>query len=177
MAFEPFIVTAELPSDVHSWADGLRRAHYPPERNKLAAHVTLFHALAPSLREELVPLLARMAGDYAPPEARISGLMDLGGGTAFRIDSPGMAEIREDIAEHFHGALTAQDNQALRLHITVQNKVERAAAKALQAALATQQIERRFRFAGLGLHLYRGGPWETVGRWSFRRPFGGKQHG
>ena len=52
-AHAPYIVTAELPGNVFALADGLRRAHFPPERNKLAAHVTLFHALAPSLREEL----------------------------------------------------------------------------------------------------------------------------
>lgn len=169
MAFEPFIVTAELPGDIFSWADGLRRAHYPPERNHLAAHVTLFHALAPSLREEVLRYLPRVVGEHPPPEARISGLMDLGKGTALKIESPAMSALREDIAEHFHGMLTAQDDHPKRLHITVQNKVERAAALALQAELATRPIERRFRFTGIGLHLYKGGPWEPLGRWSFRR--------
>ena len=76
----PFIVTAELPGEVFAWANGLRRAHFPPERNNLAAHVTLFHSLAPSLREELPRELARLAAAYAPPTARIDNLMDLGGG-------------------------------------------------------------------------------------------------
>ena len=75
----PFIVTAELPGDIHAWSDGLRRAHFPPERNHLAAHVTLFHSFAPSLREELPRELARIAGEYAPPDAQIDALMDLGG--------------------------------------------------------------------------------------------------
>lgn len=169
MAFEPFIVTAELPADVFSWADGLRRAHFPPERNHLSAHVTLFHALAPSLREEVLAYLPRIVGLHEAQMARITGLMDLGGGTALRIESPAMSALREEIADHFHGTLTAQDSQPKRLHITVQNKVERAAAKALQADLAAQPVERSFRFAGIGLHLYKGGPWEPLGRWSFRR--------
>jgi hypothetical protein len=54
-----------------AWADGLRRAHYPPERNRLKAHVTLFHAFAPSLRDELHGVLRRFAAEYAPPEAEI----------------------------------------------------------------------------------------------------------
>lgn len=169
MAFEPFIVTAELPGEIFSWADGLRRAHFPPERNHLSAHVTLFHALAPSLRDEVLRYLPRVVGEHPAPEARITGLMDLGGGTALRIESPAMTALREDIAEHFHGMLTSQDDHPKHLHITVQNKVERAAAKTLQAALATQPIERAFRFTGIGLHLYKGGPWEALGRWSFRR--------
>lgn len=168
MAFEPFIVTAELPLDLFAWADALRRAHFPPERNHLEAHVTLFHALAPSLREELKPLLARLAGEWGPLPARITGLMNLGRGTALAIHSPGMHALRAEIADHFHGALTAQDNHPLRLHITIQNKVTPEAAHALQAELAGRPIERDFAFAGLGLHLYRGGPWEAVGRWPLR---------
>jgi len=164
----PFIVTAELPRDVLAWADGLRRAHFPPERNHLAAHVTLFHAFAPSLREELRPLLARLAGELAPVPARVAGLMNLGRGTAIALESPGMLALREEIADHFHGALTAQDRHPPRLHITIQNKVAPEAARALQQALAGSLPRLEFRFAGLGLHRYLGPDWEAVGRWPFR---------
>lgn len=164
----PFIVTAELPGDVLAWADGLRRAHFPPERNWLKAHVTLFHAFAPSLREELDGVLRRFAAEYAPPEAEIAGLMNLGRGTALAIRSPGMVAIREAIAGHFHGALTAQDAHAIRLHITIQNKVTPEAARALQAELAPSLQPRRFRFTGLGLHLYRNPAWEGVHNFAFR---------
>lgn len=164
----PFIVTAELPPDVLAWADALRRAHYPPERNKIEAHVTLFHAFAPSLREELRSLLARMAAEYAPPGARLDGLMSLGRGTALAIESPAMLAIRERIAEHFHGALTAQDFHPPRLHVTIQNKVTPQAAKELQRELSGRLEPREFAFTGLGLHLYRGTHWETLGRWPFR---------
>jgi hypothetical protein len=164
----PFIVTAELPADVFAWADTLRRAHFPPERNHLAAHVTLFHAFAPSLRGELRPLLAEIAARHAPPQARISGLMNLGRGTAIALESGGMLALRAAIADHFHGALTAQDQHAPRLHITVQNKVTPAEARALQAEMAPVLQPRSFAFTGLALHIYRGGPWEAAGKWSFR---------
>jgi hypothetical protein len=164
----PFIVTAELPPDLAAWADRLRRAHYPPERNHLHAHVTLFHSFAPSLLEELKHLLPRVAAEYAPPKARLSGTMQLGTGTALAITSPGMLAIREHIAEHFHGSLTAQDNHQPRLHITIQNKVTPREAKALQAELEATLRPRDFAFRGLELHIYRGGPWEALGRWRFR---------
>lgn len=167
-ASAPFIVTAELPGDVFAWADDLRRMHFPPERNRLQAHVTLFHAFAPSLRDELRPLMARLAGEFAPPAAQVTGLMSLGSGTAIALESPGMLALREHIADHFHGALTAQDSHRPRLHITIQNKVAADQAKRLQQALASAISPRKFAFAGLGLHLFRGGPWETVGRWPFR---------
>jgi hypothetical protein len=170
---QPFIVTAELPGEILTWADGLRRAHYPPERNKLAAHVTLFHSFAPSLREELPRTLGRFAGEFARPEARIDSLMPLGTGTALAIHSPAMLAIREAIAQHFHGALTAQDSHAPRLHITIQNKVTPQAARALQRELAATLQPRNFTFRGLGLHLYRETRWDALGRWPFRGKQGG----
>ena len=165
---QPFIVTAELPRAVFAWADALRTAHFPPERNHLAAHVTLFHAFAPSQREELIGMLGGIAADHAPPPARIEGLMNLGGGTALAIRSPEMLAIREAIAERFHGALTAQDSHPPRLHITVQNKVSPEAARALQRELEAALVPRDFAFTGLGLHLYLGPKWRAQGIWKFR---------
>ena len=168
MAFEPFIVTAALPPDIFSWANGLRQAHFPPERNHLHAHVTLFHALAPSLFDELQTVLPGFARDNPPPEAEITGLMNLGRGTAIALESPQMLAIRERIADRFHGTLTAQDQHKPRLHITVQNKVTSQEAKALQADLEPTLERRKFAFPALELHIYRGGPWEFVKRWPFR---------
>lgn len=173
MASQPFIVTAELPPEIFRWADGLRRAHFPPERNWLQAHVTLFHAFAPSLRQEVLGLLGRIAAGHAALPARIDGLMNLGGGTAVAITSPGLLAIRETIADHFHGALTAQDQHPPRLHITIQNKVTPAAARALQAELGPALEQRRFKFTGLGLHRYCNPHWEAQGTWRFRGKEGG----
>jgi hypothetical protein len=169
----PFIVTAELPPDILAWADRLRKAHYPPERNRLAAHVTLFHAFAPSLYDELRGVLSRMASQTAPPAARIDGPMSLGKGTAIAISSLAMLAVRQAIANHFHGSLTAQDQHPPRLHITVQNKVTSQAARALQEELAPTLGQRPFAFAGLALHLYRDTHWEALGRWPFRGKVGG----
>lgn len=168
MAFEPFIVTAELPRDLFAWANGLRQAHFPPERNHLAAHVTLFHALAPSLRAELPAVLARLAGEHPGPKAELTGLMNLGKGTALALSSPAMLAIRAEIADLFHGMLTAQDQHKPRLHITIQNKVTPEAARALQAELAPALPHRKFAFTGLGLHRYCNPHWEAVGVWPFR---------
>ena len=41
-----YILTAELDPDSFEWLDGLRRQHFPPERNLLSAHLTLFHRLS-----------------------------------------------------------------------------------------------------------------------------------
>ena len=164
----PFIVTAELPEAVFAWANSLRAEHFPPTRNWLKAHVTLFHSFAPSLREELPRFLARMAAEFAQPEAELNGLMDLGGGTALALRSPAMLAVRQHIADHFWDMLTKQDQGGKKLHITIQNKVERKVARELQARLAPQLRVRRFAFTGLGLHIYRSPYWEAVSTWKFR---------
>lgn len=163
----PLLITAELPRDVFAWVDGLRRRHFPPERNKLRAHVTLFHALPPSVEDEVRRLLAGHAR-AAPPPARIAGIMPLGGGTAFHIVSEAMSAIHAALAEALHGVLTAQDRAKRKLHVTVQNKVTAAEARALQAELARDFAPRDFAFAGLSLHRYLGGIWEDAGTWPFR---------
>ncbi|WP_120717629.1 2'-5' RNA ligase family protein [Tsuneonella amylolytica] len=163
----PLIVTAELPEAIQSRADQLRTAHFPPDRNHLRAHVTLFHALPPSAEAEVRDALAAEAR-AKPVPARLDSVMNLGRGTAFRIESPQMLALRERLADRFHGLLTPQDEHKPRLHVTVQNKVAPSEAKALQQHLAAGFQSRDFAFAGLALHYYRGGPWETVKRWSFR---------
>lgn len=164
----PLVVTAVLPAPLQGRAEGLRRAHYPPERNQVPAHVTLLRALPPSLEAEARSLLATLAAEMPPISATLIGVMDLGTGTAFSIDSPAMLDLRSLIAEHFHGMLTLQDHGEPRLHVTLQNKVERPEARALQVALTAQFRAERFAFAGLALHRWLGGPWEDVGHWSFR---------
>jgi hypothetical protein len=165
---QPFILTAALPPDIHGWAEGLRRAHFPPERNHLHAHVTLFHAFAPSLLDELITFLPRITGEFAAPQGEVTGLMDLGKGTAIALASPQLLALRALIAGHFRGSMTSQDLHEPRPHITIQNKVTKQEARALQAALGPTILPRRFVFPALELHRYQGGPWEPVKRCAFR---------
>lgn len=161
------IVTAELaPADL-AWLDALRRHHYPAERNRLPAHLTMFHALPPSLESEARHRLAQ-AARRIPPLATVAGLMDLGGGVAFRVVSEDLDRIREELAVAFHGMLGAQDSGGWRPHVTIQNKVPNREAKALLGTLAQGFQPRPLGISGLGLHRYLGGPWETVQAWAFR---------
>ncbi len=161
------IVTAGLGAADFAWLDCQRRAYFPPNRNQLSAHLTMFHALAPSLEAEVRGVLKTLT-DAPPPRATIAGLFGLGGGVAYRIDSPALAEIRETIAEHFHGSLTAQDGQGWRPHVTIQNKVSAIEAKRTYDALSRDFRPRPIAISGLELHRYLGGPWEALGGWSFR---------
>jgi hypothetical protein len=161
------IVTAEIGASDLAWLDGLRRAHYPADRNQLAAHLTMFHALPPSAEGELRSRLTRLA-DTRPLKASVEGLMNLGGGVAFRIVSSELDAIREQLAEEFHGLLSAQDSGGWRPHVTIQNKVPPKVARALMASLQRDFRPRPLAISGLGLHRYLGGPWQKLGVYAFR---------
>jgi hypothetical protein len=148
--------------------DALRARHFPPERNRLAAHITLFHQLPPSCLDELDCLFRRITAEAPPPAATLREVYSLGRGVAYRIESPELLAIRARIADHFAGMLTAQDRGVPRLHITVQNKVAPQAARALLTQLSSDFRRRPIVIAGLAAHHYRGGPWERAFAHSFR---------
>ena len=161
------IVTAQIaPCDL-AWLDQLRRTYYPTERNQVPAHLTMFHALPPSAEGEARRALARLASE-APPRASIEGLMDLGGGVAFRVVSPDLDRMRRELAENFHGLLSSQDSGGWRPHVTIQNKVPAKQARALIVRLEGEFRSRPLRISGLALHRYLGGPWEEIAAYVFR---------
>ena len=163
----PLIVSATLgPADQRRF-DALRRAHFPPERNHLSAHLTLFHHLPPARADELVRLLKQIAADPAPV-ASVTEVYSLGRGVAYRVESPDLVASRERVAEWFASDLTAQDQAAPRLHITVQNKVDPAVAKALLAELRADFQPHSLAITSLSVHYYRGGPWELIKEIPFR---------
>lgn len=164
----PIIITAEMGKADQAWANGLRRNHFPPERNFLDAHITLFHHLPPSHLPEIKSRLATLASEYPPPIAHLTEVMMLGRGVAYRVDSPELLSIRDELAEEFRGLLIPQDQARPRLHITVQNKVEPATAKALHAELSAGFTPRPISISGLAAYYYRGGPWEHIASWKFR---------
>ena len=161
------IVTADFGREDFAWLDGQRRRYFPPERNQLAAHLTMFHALPPSAEDEARRLLKREAARPAP-RAQVAGLMNLGRGVAYRVVSDELEAIRRDLADHFHGLLTAQDGQGWRPHVTVMNKAEPSAAREVLAQLSAGFAPRPLQIAGLSVYRYLGGPWEALGTWTFR---------
>jgi 2'-5' RNA ligase superfamily len=163
----PIIITAQMGKGDQAWFDALRKAHFPPERNYLSAHITLFHHLPPTHLPEIKARLAAMARENAQPPAMLSEVMMLGRGVAYRIDCPDLMAMRDELAEGFTGLLTPQDQARPRLHITVQNKVEPAEAKALHAELSATFEPRPLSITGLSAYYYRSGPWEPIQNWSF----------
>lgn len=167
MTSAPIIVTALLGAEDFAWADALRRRHFPPERNQLPAHLTLFHHLPPGIAAELRTRLVRETREVPPPAARLAGLLKLGRGVAYRVESAGLEATRARLADAFAPLLTPQDAAGWRPHITIQNKADPAAARALHAALSAGFTPRPLAIRGLAAWWYRGGPWEMLSSHSY----------
>lgn len=166
----PLILTLALPPDAFAFFDRLRQDHFPPERNHLPAHVTLFHHLPGEEERAVRDALADEAAGQAPVAVRVEAPRFIGRGVAYDLAAPDLARLRGRLARRFDAHLTPQDRQGYRPHVTVQNKVEPVRARALHAALAAEFSPRRFEAPGLLLWRYLGGPWERLAEIPFEAP-------
>lgn len=109
----------------------LRNQHFPKRINKLAAHLTLFHALPQSkLEGDIIPFLNEVAAKTSPFAIKADKPFRLKKGFAVSVSS----RIGGQQAKQVHDALqekwknddflSEQDAGACRLHYTLMNKVD-----------------------------------------------------
>ncbi len=165
---KPLIVTVQLDAQTSDYFDRLREAHFPAALNHLKAHVTLFHNLPGEEVDAVLGALADAAARLAPFRLMVSGLMRLGRGTAFRLESDGLIALRGRLAEAFGPWLTKQDREKFRPHVTVQNKVAPQEAAALLDHLSRGFAPFDATAEGLQLWRYEGGPWSPVAAIAFQ---------
>lgn len=163
----PLILTLALDADSQAYFDELRRQHFPPKINYLAAHVTLFHHLPGEDEALLKDELAAASRALGPLPVQVAGLRSLGRGVAFNLENAELRALHRRLQTAWAPRLTPQDQQKLQPHVTVQNKVDPAAARQLLAEL--QADFQPFAATGTGLKLwaYRGGPWELRAEFAF----------
>lgn len=164
---EPLVLTLGLDAPTQSWLEATRRAHFPPARNLVPAHVTLFHALPGEHEADIRDTLAGECTSLPPSRVRVGPARSLGRGVALEIGAPVVAALRERLAERWRPWLTAQDRQRWRPHATVQNKVAPEQARALLVTLEATLPVAEARAEALLLWRYRGGPWEALERLPF----------
>jgi 2'-5' RNA ligase len=164
----PLILTLRMDAASFGRFDALRRAHFPPERNLIPAHLTLFHHLPGDRAAEVAAALAAACAEEAPIDLAATGLRPLGRGVAFELDAPRLLALRRRLAALWAPWLTAQDRAGFRPHVTVQNKVAPIEARALLGRLRAGFEPFPVRGEGLLLWRYLGGPWAAAGDFPFR---------
>jgi hypothetical protein len=162
------IVTLQMDATAAAHFTELRRRHFPPQRNWLAAHVTLFHAVPLTVQDQVLSDVADLAGATDAFRMRVDRLLFLGGGVAYGITSEQATDLRRSLAARWDALLSRQDRAWHgRLHVTVQNKVEAPKARALHAELERDFAPWEIGATGLQVWHYVGGPWEAVASFPF----------
>lgn len=162
----PLIVTLQLDEKSHSFFNSLRTKHFPPEKNFLAAHLTLFHHL-PSTETTIVDDLKKWSGEQSLLQLYVTEIKNIGKGVAYKIESSALLQLHQTMQRRWSQWLTPQDKQKLWPHVTVQNKVPPERAKETLQLL--QESFQPFVAAGIGFRLwsYEGGPWKALQMFSF----------
>lgn len=164
----PLLVTLAMDAASFAHFNGLRQQHFPPARNHIPAHITLFHQLPATEEAAVRGALAVAAHHQKAFIMHSSGVWMLGFGVAYRVESAEARALRDNLARQFAAWLTPQDAQrTFTPHITVQNKTTAEAANQLHAELASQFMPTAITAVGLDLWRYLGGPWEHCARFDF----------
>jgi 2'-5' RNA ligase len=145
--------------------EALRQQWFPPERNQIPAHITLFHTLPET--DVVSSALAVIASATKQFDMQVSQVRSLGRGVALFLNSPDATALHRELSGAFQALLSPQDRQGFRPHVVVQNKVEPAVAKdtlaVVQAGFAPWQCQA----VGLDWWRYLGGPWQLLQRFPF----------
>ncbi|MDT4948192.1 MAG: hypothetical protein QOJ37_787 [Pseudonocardiales bacterium] len=164
----PLIVTLAIDDAAQERFDAERERLFPPGRAQVGAHVTLFHALPGALEPQVRADLGEVSGAAFP--VRVAGIVALGRGVAYLLASPEVTRRHRVLQRLWWPHLTAQDQHGLRPHVTVQNKVEPAEARATLAVL--RRSFRPYDVTAVGFELWRydDGPWTHLARIPFAPP-------
>ncbi len=122
----PLVLTLQLDEAAQERFDALRRAHFPPERNHLQAHVTLFHAL-PAAYEDEVRADLRASAQRPAYDVDVVRVRSLGRGVAYDLRSPELAAQRGELARRWQPWLTPQDARPHAAHVQCRSVRRRAA--------------------------------------------------
>ncbi len=155
----PLILTLAFDGATFSRLDTLRRQYFPPERNVVPAHLTLFHALPGENATEIRRELGELCRHQKPFDIDAAGLRSLGNGVAIAFSSAELVRLRQALAREWHDWLTAQDTARIAPHVTIQNKVGADTGRATLRELQASFRPFTARAEGLNLWRYLGGPW------------------
>ncbi len=163
----PLILTLQIDERSFAFFDAQRQRSFPPDRNFIPAHLTLFHKLPGERLDTIRRDVEAAAAAQQPFRLDVTGLRSLGRGVAYTLASSDLASLRQGLAHKWDPWLGSQDRQKHQPHVTVQNKVEPSDAKVLLAELSEAFTPFQATALGLDLWWYRGGPWERAGSFLF----------
>lgn len=163
----PLILTLQLDEQTFKILNQLRQQHFPPERNFIPAHITLFHALPGEQEAAIRQTLRSQTAQTQPFSLHFATPRFLGRGVAIDLHSPELLRVQKQLADQWQATLTAQDRQRYRPHVTLQNKVAPSEARQLYDQLSRTWKPLQGYGEGLLLWQYQGGPWQLIEAFGF----------
>lgn len=165
----PLILTLWMEDQAQQYFNELREQYFPPERNYLQAHMTLFHALPDE--EETVAAIESFAARQKEFPVFAERIVSIGNGTAVKLYSKELSNFHLSLQHVFAGLLSAQDKQKLWPHVTIQNKVDKDIAKKTFEKVNTSFQPFEFTAFGIESYWYCGGPWQAIKKIKFGEGF------
>src|SRR3712207_3829449 len=107
----PLILTLQFDERSFAFFDAQRRRYFPPERNFIPAHLTLFHALPGEHLQSIQQDIDELASAAKPFIMDVTGLRSLGRGVAYTLASPQLTDVRRRFALKWNDWLKPQDRQ------------------------------------------------------------------
>jgi hypothetical protein len=163
----PLILTLALEEKAFLFFNSLRKIYFPPERNFIDAHLTLFHHLPND--PLVIDAVKSYSEDHAAFELNVTEPVLIGNGVAYKIACDPLVQFHKQLQQKWTHFLIPQDKQRLWPHVTVQNKVPSEDAK--QLLLFLQQNFSGFATQGTALQLweYHRGPWKLLQSFPLRQ--------
>jgi 2'-5' RNA ligase len=163
----PLILSLALDEPSFLFFNTLRQKHFPPERNYLDAHLTLFHALPGEEYETICRQLETLCQQISPMQLQVTEVKMIGRGVAYKMECDALKHLHHQLRKNWLEWLTAQDRQKIWPHVTVQNKASVEQARELYAELRQKFEPFTTTDTGLTIWAYRNGPWEKLKEFSF----------
>lgn len=159
------IITLDLAPADQAFFNALRTAHFPSHANYLDAHITLFHKLPAN--ELSIPGTLHQFAQRPPLTLDVIKVHLMGNCVAYILDSATLKTLHISLQKAFEPWLIRQDQQPLRPHITVQNKVTAFKAQQLHQQLSQEFTPFTVKATGFSLWKYLKGPWKHLQHFPF----------
>ncbi len=148
--------------------DAWRSRYFPPERNHLKAHLTVYHQLPGQRIDSIRETLATLAAAQSHAPLPFTELMHKQGFVGVKVDASALLPFKQELDAALSAELRAQDKQAYRPHVTLTNL-----GSPKEATKCLADLESVFQpwtgiVQGLELYHYRGGPWEHAATFPFQ---------
>lgn len=168
-----YILTLLADSKLHRAMNDIRKRYFPPQLNKLEAHITLFHALPESRLDGVVlPAIKDLVQTTSPFQLGATTPFKLKKGIAIGMpkDHGGNAArwVYQSFQRQWRDFLSPQD-MSFQAHYTVMNKVDDR--KKVDNAFAQLQSNWKPHFGtaeGVSLWKYNAGHWDLVEHHRFK---------